>query len=156
MYQDAIFLGNLESRSDWGYAPEYVEAIWKMLQQDAADDFVIGTGESHSVREFVEEAFTYAGLDWQRHVKTAERYLRPLEVENLVADTAKARAALGWKPQVGFQDLVAIMVDADLEAAGLPPRGRGRAILEEKLGQWNQWRNSVERQLRAPEGHASQ
>ena len=88
--QDTLFLGNLDAKRDWGYAPEYVEAMWQMLQQDAADDFVIGTGEAHTVREFVEEAFTYAGLDWQKYVKTSERYLRPLEVDSLIADTKKA------------------------------------------------------------------
>ncbi len=96
--QETLFLGNLDARRDWGYAPEYVEAMWKVLQQDAADDFVVGTGESHSVREFVEEAFAYAGLDSGKHVKISDRYMRPLEVDNLIADTQKARSVLGWEP----------------------------------------------------------
>jgi GDPmannose 4,6-dehydratase len=154
--QDTLFLGNLDAKRDWGYAPEYVEAIWQMLQQDTADDFVIGTGEAHSVREFMEEAFAYAGLDWQKHVKMSERYLRPLEVDCLIADTRKAREKLGWEPKVGFRELVAIMVDADVEAAGLTPRGRGKDILQKKLGHWNQWHNSVTRVMQAVEGKASQ
>ncbi len=154
--QDAVYLGNLEAKRDWGYAPEYVEAIWRILQQDAGDDFVIGTGEAHAVREFMQEAFQYAGLDWRKHVKTSERYLRPLEVQHLVADTRKAREKLGWEPRVRFADLVAIMVDADMEAAGLKPRGRGKAILEEKLGHWNRWHDSVTRMVNAVAGRATQ
>ena len=106
-----------------------------MLQQDAPDDFVIGTGETHSVREFVEEAFGYAGLDWKKHVKMSERYLRPLEVDVLIADTRKARTKLEWEPQIGFRDLVAIMVDADVQAAGLTPQRtrRGDSEREDRL-----------------------
>jgi GDPmannose 4,6-dehydratase len=103
--QDTLFLGNLDARRDWGYAPEYVEAIWKMLQQDTAEDIVIGTGEAHSVREFVEEAFGYAGLDWRKHVQMSERYKRPLEVDCLIADTRKAREKLGWEARIGFTEL---------------------------------------------------
>jgi len=154
--EDTLYLGNLEARRDWGYTPEYVEAMWRILQQERADDFVIGTGESHSVREFMEEAFAYAGLDWQKHVKTSDRYKRPLEVDDLIADPTKARARLGWQTQIGFRDLVAIMVDADLEAAGLKPRGRGQTVLEEKLGHWNQWHNSVSRMMQATAGQAAQ
>jgi GDPmannose 4,6-dehydratase len=154
--EDALYLGNLEARRDWGYAPEYVEAMWKILQQDVADDFVIGTGETHSVREFVEEAFAYAGLDWQKHVKTSERYLRPLEVDVLIADPRKACAKLGWQSQITFRDLVAIMVDSDLEAAGLAPRGRGKKILEEKIDNWNHWDKSVTYLVKAVSGRASQ
>ena len=154
--EDALYLGNLRARRDWGYAPEYVEAIWRMMQQDAAEDYVIGSGESHSVGEFVEEAFTYAGLDWSKHVKISERYRRPLEVDVLIADPQKARAKLGWESLIGFRDLVAIMVDADVEAAGLHPRGRGKAILAEKLGPWNQWHNSVTRVMQAAAGQASE
>ena len=154
--QDSLFLGNLEARRDWGYAPEYVEAMWKMLQQDTAEDLVIGTGEAHSVRDFAEEAFAYAGLDWRKHVKTSERYMRPLEVDCLIADTRKARERLGWEVQVRFGELVAIMVDADLEAVGLAPRGRGKAILEKKFGHWNHWQNSVTRAMEAVKGQASQ
>ena len=154
--QDTLFLGNLDARRDWGYAPEYVEAIWKMLQQDTAEDIVIGTGEAHSVREFVEEAFGYAGLDWRKHVKMSDRYMRPLEVDCLIADTRKAREKLGWETRIGFSELVAIMVDADLEAVGLSPLGRGKAILEKKFSHWNHWHNSVTRVMEAVEGQASQ
>jgi GDPmannose 4,6-dehydratase len=154
--QDTLLLGNLEAKRDWGYAPEYVEAMWKMMQQEEADDFVIGTGEAHSVQEFVEEAFSYAGLDWHKHVKTSDRYLRPLEVDSLIADTRKARHKLGWEPRVGFHDLIAIMVDADVEEAGLKPRGKGKEILEQKLSHWNHWQNSVTRVMQATPGQASQ
>ena len=154
--EDSLYLGNLEARRDWGYAPEYVEAMWQILQQDAADDFVIGTGETHSVREFAQEAFSYSGLDWQKHVKMSERYIRPLEVHVLIADARKAREKLDWQARISFRDLVAIMVDADVEAAGLKPRGRGKAILEEKIGHWNRWRNSVTRVAQAVSGQASQ
>ena len=154
--EDSLYLGNLDARRDWGYAPEYVEAIWQMLQQETAEDYVIGTGEAHSVREFVEEAFTYAGLDWRKYVKKSERYMRPLEVDVLVADARKARAKLSWEPHISFRDLVAIMVDADVEAAGLTSRGRGKAILEEKIGHWNQWHNSVTRVVQAVAGRASE
>src|SRR5207248_4614885 len=129
--------GNLVAIRDWGYAPEYVEGIWRMLQQESADDYVLGTGETHSVQEFVEEAVRYAGLDWQKYVKMSDRYLRPLEVDVLMADAKKARTKLGWEPRVRFSDLVAIMVDADMEAAGLAAPGRGKAILKEKIGHWN-------------------
>lgn len=154
--QDTLYLGNLEAQRDWGYAPEYVEAIWKMLQQERAGDLVIGTGEAHSVREFVEEAFAYAGLDWKKYVKSSERYFRPLEVDTLIADAKRARAEIGWEPCVGFKDLVAIMVDADIEAAGLTAPGKGKKILEEKLGNWNRWQDSVTKVMNALEGSASQ
>jgi GDPmannose 4,6-dehydratase len=154
--QDTLLLGNLEARRDWGYAPEYVEAIWEMLQRDTAEDIVIGTGEAHSVREFLEEAFTYAGLDWRKYVKSSERHLRPLEVDCLIADTRKAREKLRWQTRIGFAELVAIMVDADMEAAGLVAPGRGKAILEKKFDRWNHWQNSVVRALAAHEGQASQ
>ena len=111
--QQKLFLGNLESSRDWGYAPEYVEAMWRMLQQDKPDDFVIATGETHTVREFLEEAFGYAGLDWKKYVQEDPRYLRPSEVDYLIGDSTKAREAWGWKPATGFRALVQIMVDAD-------------------------------------------
>jgi GDPmannose 4,6-dehydratase len=114
--QDKLYLGNLEAKRDWGYAPEYVEAMWLILQQDAPDDYVIGTGETHSVKEFVEEAFAYAGLDWQEYVKIDARYFRPTEVDLLLADAARARTKLEWRPKISFRELVAIMVQADLEA----------------------------------------
>jgi GDPmannose 4,6-dehydratase len=126
--QPLLFLGNLNAKRDWGYAPEYVEAMWLMLQQDEPRDYVIGTGECHSVREFVEEAFNYAGLDWEQYVRTDPRYLRPTDVELLVADAAKARTELGWNPKVTFKQLVRIMVDADMKALGLEPPGESEAI----------------------------
>jgi GDPmannose 4,6-dehydratase len=108
-------LGNLEARRDWGYAGDYVDAMWRMLQQPVADDYVIGTGETHSVQEFAELAFAHVGLDWRRHVKVDPQFVRPAEVDLLLADASKARAVLDWRPKVGFQDLVVMMVDADLE-----------------------------------------
>lgn len=114
-----IYLGNLDAKRDWGYAPEYVEAMYLMLQQPQPEDFVIGTGESHSAREFVERAFALAGIsNWQDYVGIDPRYYRPTEVENLVADPRKAREKLGWEAKTKFQDLVKIMVDAELEAHG--------------------------------------
>jgi len=127
--QQYLYLGNLEAKRDWGYAPEYVEAMWLMLQQDTPDDFVIGTGECHSVREFVEEAFAYASLNWEQYVKIDPRYFRPTEAELLLADPAKAREKLGWSPKVGFKELVRIMVDADMTAVGLKSPGEGKTIL---------------------------
>jgi GDPmannose 4,6-dehydratase len=124
--QDKLYLGNLDARRDWGYAPEYVEAMWLMLQQDAPDDYVIATGETHSVREFLEEAFAYAGLDWQRHVEINPRYFRPTEVDLLIGDPSKARAKLGWKPTTGFRDLVRLMVDADVAVLAQSPRKESR------------------------------
>jgi GDPmannose 4,6-dehydratase len=114
-----------------------------MLQQDEAGDYVIGTGESHSVKEFVEAAFTYAGLDWQAHVEVDPRYFRPTEVDFLRADAAKARRNLSWEPRVSFHELVAIMVDADMEALGLPPIGQGHRILSTKFSGWHQWQEAV-------------
>lgn len=134
--QDTLYLGNLGARRDWGYAPEYVEAMWRILQAKRPDDFVIGTGETHSVRDFVTEAFGYAGLDWKRHVKVDPRYLRPLEVDALRADPRKARRILGWSPRITFKELVRVMVDADLEGAGLEAPRDGRRAVEQKLGRW--------------------
>lgn len=107
-------LGNLEAQRDWGFAGDYVEAMWRMLQQDKPDNFVIGMGETHSVREFCEVAFGHVGLDYKEYVVQDERFYRPAEVDLLIADPSKARAALGWEPSVGFQELVTMMVDADL------------------------------------------
>jgi GDPmannose 4,6-dehydratase len=112
--QDSVYLGNMDAKRDWGYAPEYVEAMWLMLQHEEADDFVIATGEAHSVREFVELAFQRADLDWESHVKIDPRYLRPAEVDELRGDPAKAEAKLGWRSETTFADLVALMVDADI------------------------------------------
>jgi GDPmannose 4,6-dehydratase len=118
-------LGNLEAKRDWGYAKDYVEAMWLILQQDAPDDYVVATGETHSVREFLDEAFGYVGLDWQEYVKVDPKYFRPAEVDFLLGDPAKAKAKLGWKPKVSFRDLVRLMVDADMERDGRPVRPRG-------------------------------
>ena len=109
-----LTLGNLESRRDWGYAEDYVDAMWRMLQLDQPDDFVIGTGETWTVRQLCEEAFSYVGLDWREHVKIDQRLMRPAEVDLLVADSSKARRILGWEPKVRFPEMVRLMVDADL------------------------------------------
>ncbi len=114
--QKKLYLGNLDARRDWGYAPDYVEAMWLMLQQDAPEDFVIATGEAHSVREFLEEAFTHVDLDWREYVEIDPKYFRPTEVDYLMGDPDKARRLLGWQPRVNFQGLVRLMVDADLQA----------------------------------------
>jgi GDPmannose 4,6-dehydratase len=141
--QQYLYLGNLDARRDWGYAPDYVAAMWKMLQCDHADDFVIGTGEAHSVREFLDEAFGYVGLDWQEYVRIDPRYFRPTEVDYLQADYSRAKGTLGWEPRVFFKDLVRIMVDADLELAGLQSPGDGRKILEANHGKWHRWEDQI-------------
>jgi GDPmannose 4,6-dehydratase len=110
-----IRLGNLEARRDWGYAGDYVDAMWRMLQQPSPQDYVVGTGQTHSVRELVEAAFGHVGLDYEKHVTTDPKFMRPAEVDLLLADPSKARAELGWSPRVGFRELIAMMVDADLE-----------------------------------------
>lgn len=115
--QDKLFLGNLDARRDWGYAGDYVAAMWHMLQQPSPDDYVVATGESHSVREFVELAFAHVGLNWQQYVQIDKRYLRPTEVDHLEGDATRARQKLGWKPEVTFAELVQLMVDHDLELA---------------------------------------
>ncbi len=136
--QKKLFLGNLEARRDWGYAPEYVEGMWLMLQQDQPGDLVFGTGESHSVREFVGEAFGYVNLDWRDYVEIAPRYFRPTEVELLQADPSEAKRRLGWEAKVPFRDLVRIMVDADLEATGLASPGEGKRCLTDGRLPWLQ------------------
>lgn len=128
--EKALFLGNLDSKRDWGFAPEYVEAMWRMLQQDGPDDYVIGTGETRSVKEFLQESFSYVGLKWEDYVQFDEKYYRPTEVDELLADASKARIKLGWTPKVKFRDLVRIMVDHDLEKAGVPAPGEGKRILD--------------------------
>ena len=132
-----LYLGNLEAKRDWGFTPEYVECMWQILQQDTPDDYVIGTGETHTVQEFVDAAFTYAGLDPEKHVKIDQKYFRPTEVEALLADPSRAEQKLGWKAKVKFSELVKIMVDADMKAAGLNPIGEGYKILDKKFpGRW--------------------
>ncbi|MDI6765250.1 MAG: GDP-mannose 4,6-dehydratase [Bacteroidota bacterium] len=113
--QDSLYLGNLDAKRDWGYAKEFVEAMWLMMQQDIPDDYVIATGETHTVREFLEEAFSYAGLDWKKYVKIDRRYFRPAEVDVLIGDASKAKQKLGWQPKTTFKQLVRLMVDADIE-----------------------------------------
>ncbi len=127
--QKKLFLGNLKARRDWGYAPEYVVGMWMLLQKDTPADLVLGTGETHSVQEFIEEAFGYAKLDWRGFVEVDPRYFRPTEVEHLQADPAQAKQKLDWEATVKFKDLVSILVDAELEAAGLPAPGEGKLLL---------------------------
>jgi len=112
--QDTLFLGNLDAKRDWGFAGDYVEAMWLMLQQDEPEDYVVATGEAHSVKEFLSEAFGYAGLEWEKYVKIDERYFRPTEVDYLLGDSSKARKKLNWKPKTTFKQLVHMMVDAEL------------------------------------------
>ena len=129
--QDKLYLGNLEAKRDWGYAREYVEAIWAMLQQPEPDDYVIATGEVHSVEEFVERAFGYAGLDWRNYVEVDPQYFRPTEIDTLQGDASKARRKLGWAPKVRFADLVKLMVDADIQ------------LLEDRLSGRVEWQASA-------------
>ena len=133
--QQSLFLGNLEAKRDWGYAPEYVRCMWTILQREEAEDFVIGTGESHSVREYVEEAFSYLGLDWTKYVRIDPRYYRPTDPSILRADSRRAESKLEWKPKIGFRDLVRIMVDADMRRSGLEPPGEGDKVLEKDFPQ---------------------
>jgi len=135
--QDKLYLGNLESKRDWGYAPEYVEIMWKMVQNVEPVDFVIGTGESHSVRELVEKAFEYVDLDWKDYVKTDKKYFRPTEVESLLADASRARESLGWDPKINFNDLIMVMIDSDMRQLGVDPIGKGDDILKQKFD--NRW-----------------
>ena len=116
---DKIHLGNLDAKRDWGFAGDYVEAMWLMLQQPTPDDYVIATGETHSVREFLEEAFGIVGLDWQKYVEIDPKYFRPAEVDLLIGDSSKAKEKLGWEPKVKFKDLVKMMVEADIKNANL-------------------------------------
>jgi GDPmannose 4,6-dehydratase len=112
---DKLFLGNLDARRDWGYAGDYVEAVWLMLQQKEPLDYVISSGQNHSVRELVETAFSYVGLNWEKHVKTDPKLVRPAEVDILLGDSSLAQKNLGWKPKTSFEQLIKMMVDADLE-----------------------------------------
>jgi GDPmannose 4,6-dehydratase len=126
--QDKLFMGNLEARRDWGYAKEYVEAMWLMLQQPEPDDYVVATGENHSIKEFLELAFDHAGLDWKKHVEIDPKFYRPAEVDQLVGDATKAHKKLGWTPKTKFADLVRLMVDADVQLLQSQPAGAGRKI----------------------------
>jgi GDPmannose 4,6-dehydratase len=124
--QDKLYLGNLDAKRDWGYAKEYVEAMWLMLQQEKPDDYVIATGETHSVRDFLDEAFGHVGLDWKKYVALDERYLRPSEVDLLLGDASKAKRQLGWAPKTKFRDLVKLMVDADVQLLKDHMEGRAK------------------------------
>ncbi|WP_293133740.1 GDP-mannose 4,6-dehydratase [Microcoleus sp. bin38.metabat.b11b12b14.051] len=126
--QKKLYLGNLDSKRDWGYAKDYVQAMWLMLQQEKPDDYVIATNETHSIKEFLDLAFTYVNLDWQKYVEFDERYLRPAEVELLIGDSTKARQQLKWEPSVTFQELVHLMVDADTKALEQQLRGSGNGF----------------------------
>jgi GDPmannose 4,6-dehydratase len=167
--QKKLYLGNLEAKRDWGFAPEYVECQWLILQQDKPDDYVIGTGESHSVKEFVELAFKYAGveIEWQGDglgekgivrsttssslergnnvVEIDPKYFRPAEVDYLLADASKAREELEWKPEVTFEELVKVMVDADMELVGINYPGEGEKILQDKDIKWTNNKQSIRR-----------
>jgi GDPmannose 4,6-dehydratase len=124
--EEDLYLGNLDARRDWGYAKEYVEAMWMMLQLDKPDDFAVGTGETHSVREFAEQAFSHVGLDWRKHVRFDARYCRPAEVDALRANPTKAQRGLNWHHRLGFVDLVRLMVDAEMEQLKLQIAGTPR------------------------------
>jgi GDPmannose 4,6-dehydratase len=141
--QDKVYLGNLDARRDYGYAPEYVEGMWKMLQMDNPEDLVIGTGEAPTIREFVAEVFSYANLDWKEFVEIDPRYFRPTEVDYLLADASKAKAKLEWEPKITYKQLARIMLDADMEAVGLRPIGEGLKILDESFGDWHRWDTGV-------------
>jgi GDPmannose 4,6-dehydratase len=141
--QRYLYLGNLESRRDWGYAPEFVEAQWLILQQDQPKDYVIGTGEAHQIREFLDEAFGYVNLDWKEYVKIDPRYFRPTEVDFLLADASRANKELNWMPKIKFHELVRIMVDADMELLGLESPGEGKKTISEKFSGWHRWEHQV-------------
>jgi GDPmannose 4,6-dehydratase len=126
--QEKLFMGNLDAKRDWGYAKEYVEAMWLMLQQDKPDDYVIATGETHSVEEFLQEAFGYVGLDWKKYVVHDPRYLRPAEVDLLIGDAGKARRELGWQPRTTFKALVKLMVDADVALLKSHREGKAKVV----------------------------
>ncbi len=123
--QDKLGLGNLDAMRDWGFAGDYVEAMWMIMQQDKPDDYVVATGENHSVREFLELTFDHLQLDWHKYVELDDRYLRPTEVDLLIGDASKARKILGWQPKVRFQQLVEMMVEADLALAERDKRNLG-------------------------------
>lgn len=129
--QEKLYLGNLDAKRDWGYAKDYVRGMWLMLQQDQPDDYVLATGETHSIREFLDIAFNYVNLNWQDFVEFDARYLRPAEVDLLIGDPAKAKQKLGWEPSVTFEGLVKLMVDADLAALGLPSPNGDNSLLQD-------------------------
>jgi GDPmannose 4,6-dehydratase len=153
--QSKLFMGNMKSRRDWGYAPEYVEAMWRVLQQPKPGDYVVGTGETHTVQEFLEEAFGYVNLDWRDYVQVDPKYFRPTEVDCLLADARNIRRTVEWEPRIGFRELVRIMIDADMETVGLTPIGDGHRILQAKFGDWHHWANAVTSAVKAAEGSAA-
>lgn len=136
--QEKIYLGNLDARRDWGYAPDYVDAMYRMMQHHVPDDFVVATGETHSVQEFVEEAFNLVGLDWKKYIEIDRRYFRPAEVEHLIGDYSKAKTTFGWEPKVTFKELVKIMLEADL---GRPVNGTQPPLLLDDAKNKNIWEN---------------
>ena len=136
--QKKLYLGNLASKRDWGYSPDYVEAMWLMLQQDKPDDYVIGTGETHSVKEFLVEAFSYVNLDYKDFVEIDQHYFRPTEVDVLLADSSKARRELKWSPRITFKELVKIMVDSDISLLRIDSPGEGKKILKAKGINWTE------------------
>jgi GDPmannose 4,6-dehydratase len=131
--QKKIYMGNLDAKRDWGYAKDYVRAMWLMLQQEQPDDYVIATGETHSVREFLQLVFSHVNLDWQDYVEFDDRYLRPAEVDLLIGDPTKAQQKLGWKPSVTFEELVSLMVEADLQALGQTSGNGNGTLLRQDL-----------------------
>ncbi len=135
--QKVLYLGNLDAKRDWGFAPEYVECMWRILQSPKPDDYVIGLGEAHSVKEFVDTAFSYVGLRSEDYLKVDSKYFRPTEVCELIADTSKAKKQLNWIPKIHFNELVKIMVDADMQKAGLAPIGEGNKIIKRTFP--NKW-----------------
>ena len=141
--QKKLYMGNLDSLRDWGYAPEYVEVMWRLLQLDQPAEIVIGTGESHTVREFLNEAFGYVGLNYEDYVQIDPQYFRPTEVDYLLAEPKKARELLGWEPKIRFHELVRIMMDADLELLGLEVPGEGKRLLAERFDGWHRWEDQV-------------
>jgi GDPmannose 4,6-dehydratase len=147
--QDKLFLGNLDAQRDWGYAKDYVEAMWLMLQQDKPDDYVVATGEMHSVKEFVEKTFAALGLDWKKYVEIDQRYFRPSEVDQLLGDASKARKALNWKPKVTFDQLVRMMVESDLRLAL-----KEKVVLENQDGEDKQVTNIMPPELAVGKGSA--
>jgi len=128
--QKKLYLGNLEAKRDWGYSPEYVESMWKILQCSHPDDYVIGTGESHSVQEYLVDSFNYVGLNYKKYIEIDQKYLRPTETENLIADSQKAKTDINWSPKIKYNDLVKIMIDADFRKIGLEPIGDGDKIIK--------------------------
>ena len=131
--QRYLYMGNLDSRRDWGYAPEYVELMWRMLQKRKSGDYVVGTGETHTVEDFIKHAFEYVGLDWKKYVRLDKRYLRPTEVDYLKSNISKVKRELKWNPKIKMKDLVKIMVDADMRAFGLNPIGEGDKIIRRRF-----------------------